>query len=196
MTNATPGGRRGMMQSPVIPRGEVIATYETYPEAQQAVDRLAQNDFPVREVSIVGSDLKTVERVTGAMSYGRAALTGAVSGLWLGVFFGLLFILFSPQVSIAFLIAAVLIGAAFGMLFSLVAYALTRRQRDFTSVMQVIASSYSVIVEPQHANRARNLLGTVSAAPAADSAPGWTPPPAEPEAGRHPSDPPPAPPAS
>ncbi|ARJ05697.1 hypothetical protein GCM10010988_08170 [Cnuibacter physcomitrellae] len=170
MTNPTPNGRRGPLRTPVVPRGEVVATYETYPEAQEAVDRLAHHEFPVREVSIVGSDLKTVEQVTGTMSYGRAALTGAVSGLWLGVFFGLLFLIFSPQISLAFLLAAVLIGAAFGMLFSLAAYALNRRRRDFTSVMQVVASSYSVIVEPEHANRARNLLdGGATSGPGAGS---------------------------
>ena len=170
MTNSTPDARRGMARTPVIPRGEVIATYETYPEAQQAVDRLARAEFPVREVSIVGSDLKSVEQVTGTMSYARAALAGALSGLWLGVFFGLLFIIFSPQVQVTFLVACVLIGAAFGMLFSLTTYSLNRRRRDFTSVMQVIASSYSVIAEPAHANRARTVLGTSpGGAPAAEA---------------------------
>lgn len=187
MTNPTPNGRRGPLRTPVVPRGEVVATYETYPEAQEAVDRLAHHEFPVREVSIVGSDLKTVEQVTGTMSYGRAALTGAVSGLWLGVFFGLLFVIFSPQISLAFLLAAVLIGAAFGMLFSLAAYALNRRRRDFTSVMQVVASSYSVIVEPQHANRARNLLdGGQTGGPGAGAGSGDGGAPETP----HPSEPP------
>jgi hypothetical protein len=190
MTNPTPNGRRGAAATPVIPRGEVVATFETYPDAQSAVDTLARAEFPVREVSIVGSDLKTVERVTGTMSYGRAALTGALSGLWVGVFLGLLFIIFSPEVQVTFLLAAVLIGAAFGMLFNLVVYALGRRRRDFTSVMQVVASSYSLVVEPEHANRARNLLGATGATRSDAAAP---PHPSDPP--RHPSDPPPRPPA-
>ena len=45
------------------PRGEVIANYDTYGAAQDAVDRLAHADFQVRSASIVGNDLKSVERV-------------------------------------------------------------------------------------------------------------------------------------
>ncbi|TAJ49975.1 MAG: hypothetical protein EPO52_02790 [Herbiconiux sp.] len=142
-----------------MPTGDTVGTYEGYAEAQAAVERLAQSDFPLKSVSIIGSDLKTVEQVTGKRSYGRAALAGALSGLWLGLFFGLLLVLLSPTTTSAlFLGAAALIGAGFGLFFNIAAYSINRRRRDFTSVMQVIATSYSVIVEPEHANRARNIL--------------------------------------
>jgi hypothetical protein len=45
------------------------------------------------------------------------------------------------------------------MLFGLASYGATRRRRDFSSVMQVTASSYSLVVDPDSANRARNVLG-------------------------------------
>jgi hypothetical protein len=175
------GRSRGLF--PTIPRGEVVATYETYPEAQQAVDVLARADFPVDKVSIVGSDLKSVERVTGKLTWGRVAVAGAASGAWLGIFFGLLLVIFSPAVSYGFVLAAVLIGAGFGMLFGIVSYAINRRRRDYTSVMQVIATSYSVLVDAELANRARNLAQG-GGAPQAASGPA------------HPSDPPAAPPAA
>ncbi|MCS5724233.1 hypothetical protein N1028_17645 [Herbiconiux sp. CPCC 203407] len=159
MSDRPPQPRRGSTRFPVIPRGEVVATFDAYGDAQAAVDRLARADFPVREVSIVGSDLKSVESVTGAMSYPRAALTGALSGLWVGIFFGLLFVLLAPEsANVLFIGAAALIGAGFGLFFNIVVYSLGRRRRDFTSVMQVVASSYSVIVSPEHANRARTAL--------------------------------------
>jgi len=161
MTTPSPLGGRNRMLFPTMPRGEVVATYETYLDAQQAVDVLARADFPVDKVSIVGSDLKSVERVTGKLTWGRVALAGAASGAWLGIFFGLLLLIFSPSVSYAFVIAAVLIGAGFGMLFGIVSYAINRRRRDYTSVMQVIATSYSVLVDSDLVNRARNLLGGV-----------------------------------
>jgi hypothetical protein len=82
-------------------------------------------------------------------------------------------------------------GAGFGMLFGLVSYAINRRRRDYTSVMQVIATSYSVLVDSELGNRARNLLESGGVGEHAATAPGWTPP-AQPQ---HPSDPPPAPPA-
>ncbi|CAM5277106.1 general stress protein [Leifsonia shinshuensis] len=183
MTTPSPLGGRNRTLFPTMPRGEIVAAYETYVDAQQAVDVLARADFPVDKVSIVGSDLKSVERVTGKLTWGRVALAGAASGAWLGIFFGLLLLIFSPTVSYAFVIAAVLIGAGFGMLFGIVSYAINRRRRDYTSVMQVIATSYSVLVDPDLVNRARNLLGGVADVQAAPG--GWAPP-------AHPSDPPPA----
>ncbi|MFF1574510.1 general stress protein [Leifsonia sp. NPDC058292] len=186
MTTPSPMNGRGRGLFPTLPKGEIVATYETYPEAQQAVDVLARADFPVDKVSIVGSDLKSVERVTGKLTWGRVAVAGAASGAWLGIFFGLLLVIFSPAVSYAFVIAAVLIGAGFGMLFGIVSYAINRRRRDYTSVMQVIATSYSVLVDSELANRARNLAqgGTEQAAD--------EPHPSDPPAAPHPSDPPPA----
>ena len=46
---------------------------------------------------IVGTELKQVERVTGRLTYARAAMAGAASGLWMGLFVGFLLSLFSTQ---------------------------------------------------------------------------------------------------
>ncbi|TDW30913.1 general stress protein [Cryobacterium psychrophilum] len=182
MTNQSPFGRGGRLLPPALPTGEVLATYKTYAEAQDAVNTLAKLDFPVKELAIVGNDLKSVERVTGKLTYGRVAFGGAASGAWLGIFLGLLLFIFSPTgSSLPFVAAALLIGAGFGMLFALVSYSINRRRRDFTSTKQVIAENYQVIVSIERLNRARNLLhgqGEAVAPPAA-----------------HPSDPPLGPPA-
>jgi hypothetical protein len=168
------GGRLGRTY-PTLPKGETIASYETYQEAQSAVDKLSKAEFPVKELSIVGHDLTTVERITGKLTWGRAAGAGALSGAWFGTFLGLLLFIFSPD-AIGILGAAILIGAGFGMIFSVVSYSLNRRRRDFTSVMQVLATRYAIIGDPEHVARARNVLGVTDAAPPAPSA--ATPPPA------------------
>jgi hypothetical protein len=130
-----------------VPRGDVLGTYDTYPEAQSVVDRLAKADFAVTSVSIVGNDLKTVERVTRKLSWNRAALEGVISGAWFGLFLGILFSLFSSATAAwELFIAAILIGAAAGLLFRLAGYAISRRSRDFDSTRQMIASNYQVIV--------------------------------------------------
>jgi len=158
MSFGNPLSARGRLW-PKLPQGDVLGAYETYPEAQLVVDRLARAEFPVKQLAIVGSDLKTVERVTGRMSYGRAAGAGAASGAWFGLFLGLLLFMFAgPSGSIAFVGAAALIGAGFGMLFSIVSYALNRRRRDFTSVHQVMAGRYEIIVDPALTIRAQELL--------------------------------------
>ena len=45
--------------------GQVVTSYPTYGEAQQAIDRLANASFPVQFSEIIGRDLRLVERVTG-----------------------------------------------------------------------------------------------------------------------------------
>lgn len=145
---------------PSLPKGDVLGTYDTYPEAQSVVDRLAKADFDVKQLSILGNDLKTVERVTGKLSYGRGALAGAASGAWLGLFIGLVFTIFTPPTpqTLGFIGAALLIGAGFGMIFGIVSYAINRRRRDFTSTHQVIASNYQIIIDPQLTAKAQDVL--------------------------------------
>ncbi|PZE58019.1 hypothetical protein DEJ33_09120 [Curtobacterium sp. MCPF17_047] len=162
MSTQSPFGGRTAQAFPTLPRGDVLGTYDSYPEAQRVVAKLAEADFPVAKLAIVGNDLKTVERVTGKMTYGRAALAGALSGLWLGFFFGIVLTLFSPSAGGLFAAAAV-IGAGFGMLYGIVSFAITKRQRDFTSVHQVLATNYQIVVEPQLSGEAQRILGQAGA---------------------------------
>ncbi len=144
---------------PSLPKGDVLGTYDAYEEALAVVDRLSRAEFPVKQVSIVGSDLRTVERVTGKMTYGRAALAGAASGAWFGLFLGLLLFIFSPtDNSFLYVGAAILIGAGFGMLFGIVSYSFNRRRRDFTSIHQVIAAKYEVMIDPTLTVKAQEIL--------------------------------------
>jgi hypothetical protein len=90
MSNFGPMSRQQQMRVPTPPRGDGIARYATYLEAQRAVDYLSDNQFPVQHVTIVGTGLRMVERVTGRLTYARVAVAGAASGAWFGLFVGLL----------------------------------------------------------------------------------------------------------
>jgi hypothetical protein len=158
VTNPSAFGRRPATL-PSVPKGDVLGTYDSYIEAQSVVDRLAKADFEVKKLSIVGNDLKTVEHVTGKLTYGRAAGAGAASGAYFGLFLGILLILFAPTSGLGFVVAAIFIGAGFGMLFGIVSYALNRRRRDFTSTHQVLASNYQIIIDPEQTARAQEVLG-------------------------------------
>ena len=81
--------------------GQVVTSYPTYGEAQQAIDRLANASFPVQFSEIIGRDLRLVERVTGRMTDGRAAAAGAATGAWFGLFIGLLVGLFTLRTRVA-----------------------------------------------------------------------------------------------
>jgi hypothetical protein len=157
MSNLGPMSGPGQNRIPTPPRGESIARYETYLEAQRAVDFLSDNAFPVQNVTIVGTGLRMVERVTGRLTYGRVALAGAGSGLYFGFFVGLLLSLFGGKNSNA-LVAAPLFGVAFGVLFGVISYALTRGRRDFTSTSQIVASEYEVLCLAEQAGAARQML--------------------------------------
>jgi hypothetical protein len=178
VSNQSPFGGRVGRAFPTLPKGETVASFETYAEAQSAVDTLAKAEFPLKELAIVGTDLTSVERITGKLTWGRAAGAGALSGAWFGTFLGLLFFIFSPTgTSLGILISAVLIGAGFGMIFGVVSYSVNRRRRDFTSVMQVLATRYAIIAESAHVDRARSVLGVSAPVGGATYTP--TAPPAE-----------------
>ena len=129
----------------VMPQGEEVASFATYPEAQRAVDALSDQGFPVQHLAIIGTDLRQVERITGRMSWGRAAMSGAMNGLWIGMFFGIIMSVAGSSGPRLNFWACVLLGVLWGIVFQLFSYALTRGRRDFTSISQVVASRYSII---------------------------------------------------
>ncbi|WP_188079084.1 general stress protein [Actinotalea subterranea] len=176
---------------PTLPKGEQIAAYPTYLEAQAAVDHLSDKEFPVQHVTIVGTDLQMVERVTGRLTYSRVALAGLASGAWFGLFVGLLLSLFaSAGDAVLPILPAIAIGAAFGILFSVISYAFTGGKRDFTSSSQIVATSYGLLCASEHAHKARALLAELggtrggltaaappTTAPGVSQVPGPNPPP-------------------
>jgi hypothetical protein len=116
-----------------------LAVYDDYAAAQKAVDFLSDNHFPVENCMIVGTELKSVERITGRLTTGKVAAGGALSGVWLGLFVGLIITLFSKSgtSAIATVLSTVLFGLVFGLVWALIGYAATRGQRDFSSVRAV-----------------------------------------------------------
>lgn len=141
-----------------------LGVYDRYLEAQQAVDHLADEGFPVQNVEIVGTELRSRERVTGRLTRGRIATAGVFSGLWIGLFVGIAFSLFSNQNQLGFLFTTPLLGAVFGLLWSQIGYSATTQlgRRDFASVSQIVATKYELLVENEHAVRAQHLLSNMA----------------------------------
>lgn len=150
----------GTPQLPTPPTGFAVAAYPTYAQAQSAVEFLVKNDFSIPDVTIVGSDLQLVERVTGRLTAGRLAAAGAASGAWFGLFIGMLMALFAPvQGSVILLIAVSLaVGAGFGAVMGYLGWTVAKGRRDFTSASQVVARRYDVLCQPRTAEQARQLL--------------------------------------
>lgn len=143
-----------------------VASYDDYADAQAAVDRLSDDGFPVDELSVVGSDLRLVEKVTGRMTKGKAALSGAASGAWFGLFVGLLLGLFTTGHGwLAMLLVGLATGAAWGATFGFLAHAATRGRRDFSAIRMLAAQRYDLICTPTQLERARIVLGQAGLLP-------------------------------
>jgi hypothetical protein len=154
------------LADPISAAWNTVARFDDYESAQQAVDRLSDDGFPVEKLDIVGSDLQLVERVTGRLTSSRAATAGALSGLWAGLLFGVLLGLFTSGHSfLAVAATGAALGAAWGAAFGYVAHARTRGQRDFSSVRQLVATHYDLIAREGTVERARFMLGEAGLMP-------------------------------
>ncbi|MDN6331053.1 MAG: ECF transporter S component, partial [Micrococcaceae bacterium] len=160
------------------PRGEILGRYDSYLDAQKVVDYLADHDFPVAGVSIIGNDLMTVERVTAKLSYPKVALAGAAQGAMFGIFVGLILSIFGPEGGLTQILSSVGLGMAIWMIVGVVSYSFRKGKRDFSSSSQVMATSYDVVVAFEHAAAARQMASKLpmSRVEAQQVTPAWAPP--------------------
>lgn len=154
------GAQSRALVTPTPPSGFAVAAYPTYAQAQAAVEYLAKNEFAVENVTIVGSDLQLVERVTGRLTRNKVAAAGAASGAWMGLFVGMLMGLFSTVQgsTLLLIVVGVAIGAVFGVAMGLLGYSVARGRRDYTSSSQVVAQRYDLLCDPSTAEQARTQL--------------------------------------
>ncbi|MGH3365580.1 MAG: general stress protein [Nocardioidaceae bacterium] len=153
------------MAMPQEPTGLPVGTYDRYEDAQGAVDFLADNEFPVKHITIVGKELRLVERVVGRLTTRRAAAMGASGGALWGLFVGVMIMLFaSTQGGAVILLPVVsaLLGAVLGALTGGIGHSMTGGRRDFSSRTSVVPTSYEILCQHQHAEHARNLLAKLA----------------------------------
>jgi hypothetical protein len=145
-----------------------VGIYNSYADAQKAVDYLADEKFEVQNLAIVGTDLKSVERVLGRRNWGTVITQGMQSGISTGLLVALVMLIFAQPGSFLLLLAVSLaIGIALGVGFSAAAYAMSRGKRDFTSITQTVATKYEVLCEHKVAAQAREMLQRMPGARAA-----------------------------
>ena len=136
-----------------------VAVYDTYAEAATAVDFLSDEQFPVENLAIVGTDLKTVERVLSRKTWGTVASQGAMQGLGTAFILFFIMLLFLPGVPLLqALLWALAISVGISVVFALIGYAMTRGKRDFNSVQQIVATRYEILCEHKVAQSAREVL--------------------------------------
>ena len=151
-----------MSASVSMPLGGVqVGSYDSYEQAQAAVDYLSDEKFPVENVTIIGTDLRHDREGHRPADQGRAIAAGAAGGAWWGLFVGLLLGIFSTDGGawIGSVLTGLVIGLVFGAVFGWMGYAATRGRRDFTSTSKIVASRYDVMCNPAHAEEARAHAG-------------------------------------
>jgi hypothetical protein len=152
----------GSPSAPQRSARRTVASFDSYAEAERAVDRLADMRFPVERVAIIGQDLQTVEQVTGRMNYPRAAWNGALSGLVPGLLIGWIFGIFNwvdPLITgLLLMIYGGIVGLVVGAIIGLVLYALQRGRRDFASVVVMQPRHFEVVADDEVADEAARLL--------------------------------------
>ena len=145
-----------------------VGVYDSYQLAQAAVDHLADAKFAVENLAIVGTDLKSVERVTGRRNWGTVLGKGLQSGISTGLMVAFILWFLQPQENFLMLLpGALLIGILIGVAFAAIGYGASRGKRDFNSITQTVAAKYEVLCEHKVANQAREMLASAPGARAA-----------------------------
>lgn len=145
--------------------GETVASFRDYDGALKAVSQLIAAEVPARDIAIVGTALRSIEKVTGRLGWAQAAWAGALNGVLLGLLLGAMVVIWTPALPMGAFVGMLLVGVAMGMVFGLINYTVVRRRRDFASVMQVTADHYEVAVERASVAKARQVLGTAPTRP-------------------------------
>ena len=136
-----------------------VGLFSSYEEAQKAVDYLADEKFEVQNLAIVGTDLKSVERVLGRRTWSTVIFSGVQSGVSTGLLVALVLLIFVPVESfLALLLSSLAIGIVLGIGFAAAGYAMSGGKRDFTSVTQTVATKYEILCEHKVAAQAREKL--------------------------------------
>ena len=157
-------GRKKAM-GPTIPRGHSLGEFTNYQEATALVTRLVQGDFPAAKISIVGHNPVIVESVRSRLGYGRIALSGMLTGFWLGLIFALLLgigITTSPDGEVSYqpqtFAAALIVAAGIGMLINILRFSFSKSKRSYLSTQMPVASRYEVIVPAEELALANKAL--------------------------------------
>jgi len=136
----------------------VVRCYQSYRDAKRAVDTLTVARIPPQRITVFGRGLRwreafTAERMLKASAIGGAAIAAAV-----GLILWSLGALDSSFTWLTGLVAGGLLGGMLGLVLGTVAWAVTRRDRSIPETGHVDVDHYEVLVEVDHADRARELL--------------------------------------
>ena len=135
-----------------------VASVESYEEAANAADFLADARFPVGRAAIAARELTLIDQLAGRPSTGRTGLNGAMAGGFVGAVVGLLSETFGDGAYVGGGVLGLMIGAITGLVVALIVRGVVGRGRPVAAASAVHAERYEVLVDARLAEEARNLL--------------------------------------
>lgn len=145
--------------SPALPRGELMGNYPNYETAQETVKRLVDEGIELTALTIVGRDVRVVNRLRRRAGYPQVVLRSAVQGAFFGLLIGLLMSFMAPDTGGLQMLSSMALGIGIWVIFGVIGQAIRRRQPGFETVPQVVAVSYDVVCAFESAPKARGILG-------------------------------------
>lgn len=150
--------------------GTKLAETATYEQARHLVDRLAQDGYPLKNLTIVGKDLSSAEFIVGKLTGVNVFLAGALNGAWLGLLAGLL-MTFTVQERFQYVVlpVAILGLAIISGCVQMLVYSFGARKNQFRSRTTLVAGRYELYTrgDVAWARRTLGLDANVNVAPVA-----------------------------
>ena len=138
-----------------------VGTFAALGDVQDALARLADDGLSIDRATVVGTDLRLVEKVAGRMTVARAAGYGTVAGAWLGALiaaFAAIFTATSVGSVLSMLFGGIILGALFGAVFGAVGYRFAGPRDGITGNVTLVASRYELRTDPSTAAGLRERL--------------------------------------
>jgi hypothetical protein len=165
MTAAEPIGARSWRPAPMSER-VVVRCFDSYQDAKRAVDSLTVARIPRKRITVFGRGMRWREAFSAERFVKASAIGGAALGTLTAI---ILWALGALDSGFTWFGALVLVGAlstAAGAALGLAAWQLTKRAQAVPETGHVDVDHYELLVEVDHAERARQLLDAQWANPA------------------------------
>ena len=138
-----------------------VATFAALGDVDDALSAATGEGFPIDRTTIVGTDLRFVEKVEGRLTIARAAGYGAVTGAWLGALIASFAAIFSAHTvggGLSMLFGGIVLGTAFGAVFGAVAFRVAGPHDGITGNPTLVAARYELRTAAELAGELRGLL--------------------------------------
>lgn len=136
----------------------VVRCFQSYADAKRAVDTLEVGRIPRKRITVFGRGLRWREAFTAERMVKASALGGAALAAGVALILWLLGALDSGFTWLTGLAAGAVLGGGLGLVLGAIAWAVTKRDRSIPETGHVDVDHYEVLVEVDHADRARELL--------------------------------------